>query len=93
MSKIEKEVLCDYHILFHDGSEDILLALNVINENVKSSSFEQTGDDLIWLVNGKVKYIFKNIGQAVWEKIKTKNAILVEFTPLGPVSEYVIMLE
>lgn len=93
MSKIEKEVLCDYHILFHDGSEDILLALNVINENVKSSNFEQTGDDLIWLVNGKVKYIFKQIGQAVWEKIKTKNAILVEFTPLGPVSEYVIMLE
>ena len=93
MSKIEKEVLCDYHILFHDGSEDILLALNVINENVKSSSFEKIEDDLIWLVNGKVKYIFKQIGQAVWEKIKTKNAILVEFTPLGPVSEYVIMLE
>lgn len=93
MSKIEKEVLCDYHILFHDGSEDILLALNVINENVKSSSFEKIEDDLIWLVNGKVKYIFKQIGEAVWEKIKTKNAILVEFTPLGPVSEYVIMLE
>ncbi|HCJ8468578.1 TPA: hypothetical protein NV714_002332 [Escherichia coli] len=93
MSKIEKEVLCDYHILFHDGSEDILLALNVINENVKSSSFEKIEDDLIWLVNGKIKYIFKQIGQAVWEKIKTKNAILVEFTPLGPVSEYVIMLE
>lgn len=93
MNKIEKEILCDYHILFHDGSEDILLALNVINENVKTSSFEKREDELIWFVNEKTKYVFKEIGQAVWEKIKTKNAILVEFTPLGPVSEYVIMLE
>lgn len=82
----------EYHILFHDKSKDVLLATNAIKEKVESVSFKREQDDLIWLVNNEKKYIFKGLESQFWDKVSSKNALLVEFSPVGPISEYVVML-
>lgn len=82
----------EYHVLFHKKSEDILLATNPVKEKIESFSFERQEDDLIWIVNNNKKYIFKGLESQFWDKVNLKNALLVEFSPVGPISEYVVVL-
>jgi len=82
----------EYHVLFHGKSEDILLTTNAIKEKVNSVSFKREQDDLIWLVNDEINYVFKGLESQFWDKVSSKNALLVEFSPVGPISEYVVVL-
>lgn len=91
---MDKKISLGYHVLFHDNSEDVLIAINPVTENIKKSTFVKEGDSVIWNINdGEQLYEFENIGEPLWEKVKTGNVILVEFTPVGPISEYIIVLE
>lgn len=82
----------EYHVLFHDGSQDILLATNPVKEKVEKFKFSREENNLLWTVNDKYVYMFNDLEEPFWDKVLAKNALLVEFSPVGPISQYEIVL-
>lgn len=82
----------EYHILFHEKSEDMLLATNPVKEKVETVAFKRQRDDLIWIVNSDKEYLFKELESQFWDKVASGNVLLVEFSPVGPISEYLVVL-
>ena len=86
-----------YHILSHENTEDVLLAVNVFNVkniNKKEVSFKRINNDLYFCFdkNKDIGVIFCELSKEFWEKVYKKNALLVEFGPINPIENYEIVL-
>lgn len=85
-----------YHVLSHDNSEDILLATNVFisNENLGKSFFKRINNDLFFVFNEHKTegIILCELSNSIWDKIYDNKVLLVEFSAIGPIAEYEIVL-